>query len=166
MALSPFLKDALHRAVRAKSGEVNKTKPTVPPYLLLGFFFPSLPTSSFFFIIMIFFPSVLSSSQHPWASSVIRTRTNNCFLSDLFGSGNKTKTERKKTHLITSTAHEYIDIAVKTLLCLCLCLRAAAGRGSEDEIIKQRPKKGEEKPAEGGSRLFLCCLFFATLELL
>lgn len=94
-----LLKDALHRAVRAKSGEVNKTKPTVPPYLLLFFFLPT--DFFFFFIIMIFFPSVLSSSQHPWASSVIRTQTNNCFLSDLFGSSNKTKT-KKKTHHINS----------------------------------------------------------------
>lgn len=42
-----LLKDALHRAVRAKSGEVNKTKPTVAPYLL--FFFSPLAADFFYF---------------------------------------------------------------------------------------------------------------------
>lgn len=36
-----LLKDALHRAVRAKSGEVNKTKPRVP--LICCFFSPPPP---------------------------------------------------------------------------------------------------------------------------
>lgn len=55
-----LLKDALHRAVRAKSGEVNKTKPRVP---LICCCFPPPLQPFLFFIIMIFSPSVLSSSE-------------------------------------------------------------------------------------------------------
>lgn len=57
-----LLKDALHRAVRAKSGEVNKTKPRVPLICCCFFSLPPQPFL-FFFIIMIFSPSVLSSSE-------------------------------------------------------------------------------------------------------
>lgn len=50
-----LLKDALHRAVRAKSGEVNKTKPRVP-LICCCFFFFSPPPHHFFFYCYDLFP--------------------------------------------------------------------------------------------------------------